>query len=85
MEERGPLLGIVPGEELLGHEGIPLEPAEADEKGHRAGTSGEPGRLRVEEEGLAVIESLQVRVIRQDGDPPHVEGGEVPDAEPAVS
>ena len=84
-EERRPLLGVIPGEELPRDEGIPLEPPQADEEGHRPRPPGEPRRFRVEEEGLAVIQPPQDRVVRQDGQPAHVEGRQVPDAVPPVA
>ncbi len=85
VEERRPLLGVIPGEELPRDEAIPLEPAQADEEGDRPRPSGEPGRLRVEEKGLTVIQCLEERVVRQDGEASHVERRDVSDAEPPVA
>ena len=84
-EERRPLLGVIPGEELPRDEGIPLEPPQADEEGHRPRPPGEPRRFRVEEEGLAVIQPPQDRVVAQDSQPAHVERAQVPDAVPSVA
>lgn len=84
-EKRRPLFTVIPGKELPRDECIPLEPAQADEKGHRPRPSGKPCRFRIEEERVAVIQSAQGWVVAQDGQPVHVEGRQIPNAEPAMA
>ena len=80
VQKRCPFLGVIPGEELLRDEAVSLEPAQADEKGHRSRAAREPGRFRVEKERPAVIQRSQGRIVRQNGEPSHIEWREIPDA-----
>ena len=83
--ERRPFFAVITREELAGDEGVPLEPARADEEGHRPGPSRKAGGFGIEEEGSSIIQPAKGRIIAQDGHPLHVEGRQVPDAETAVA
>ena len=56
---------MVVAHEVLAHaEAVAVHEADADQEGRGAGAAGEAGRLGVEEDGAAQVESLELRLAR---------------------
>ena len=71
--EHGPFLGVIPHQVLLHHELIPLEPAQAGQKGDGPRAAGQARGLRVEEQERIEGQILRNRHAAQVVDQPGVE------------